>query len=133
MADLTRSHPPFRASELPQWHPTRPVVVSVASSGLVYVWAVEREQSWTAYNPRMFFALIRRPLLPTCICLPYAVLGDIRAFLRVSVAVFYLWVVQRKLSWTASTEYASEVVPFSAKFASARSKHVVMPRSPLCT
>lgn len=33
------------------WHPTQPVIVSVASSGLVYSWTVERTQSWSAFAP----------------------------------------------------------------------------------
>lgn len=34
-----------------QWHPSRPVVVSV-SGGLVYIWARAEVENWSAYDPK---------------------------------------------------------------------------------
>jgi COMPASS component SWD1 len=33
------------------WHPTRPIVVSVAQNGVIYLWAKEYQENWSAFAP----------------------------------------------------------------------------------
>ncbi|GAQ91308.1 WD40 repeat protein [Klebsormidium nitens] len=33
------------------WHPTRPIVASVATTGVIYVWAKEYQENWSAFAP----------------------------------------------------------------------------------
>ena len=33
------------------WHPTRPVVASVSMSGVIYLWAKDYTENWSAFAP----------------------------------------------------------------------------------
>jgi COMPASS component SWD1 len=41
----------FDYSHFRQWHPVRPVIASVSSYGLIYVWTKTINQNWSAFAP----------------------------------------------------------------------------------
>ena len=33
------------------WHPRRPIIASTSTHGVVYIWAVQRTENWSAFAP----------------------------------------------------------------------------------